>query len=840
MDLELTSGLVLLLTAAPISVGIGWYAWRNRSLPGVPPFLIAVPLGGLWALAGAVELVAPGLDNKLIWANIQYLAICFLCVAWLAVALDYAGHRAWLTPARILALCVIPLITTVLVWTNDYHHLMRATVWLDTSGSYDVVGRTWGAWFWVHSAYSYTLLAAAIGVLISVSLTAPSLYRRQPIALVAGSLIPIVFHIVFMVSPEIAPAWDYTPVGFTIGGIVIAWGLFRIPLFNLVPIARHALVEGMADAVLVLDEADRVVDLNASAQTLISRPKKQILGRPLADSWSAWSQMAAPYAAGATQAQLRLGENGNTRHYEVKWSPLSRHESHKQTVGRIVVARDVTERVLMEESLRQQALTDGLTGLPNRALFMARLEDAIHQARRRANGLFGVMVLDLDRFKLINDSIGHLAGDVLLQSVAAKLKRCVREADTVARMGGDEFMILLHDISNARDLLPILDRIQEELRAPVYFRQQEMTAGSSVGVVIWDPSYESPEDLLRAADTAMYQAKEAGRGCHRIFDEDMHKTVLRTLQAETDLRTSLRQREFSLAYQPVVDLRTGAIHSLEALVRWHHPLRGTVFPHEFISIAENSGLIIQLGDLGLEEVCSQISRWQFPGCAAARLPVRLNLSPRQLTEPDFVESVVASLTEWRVPSDRLTLEITESALIRDPLKSKQAMRQLRELGMRLSLDDFGTGWSSLQHLSTFPVQELKIDHSFVSRLARGNTDFEVVRSLIALAHTLGLTVTGEGVEHSEQWRFLEELGCDYGQGYYVGQPMEPDELLEFLDDLDRGSCELDRPAQPRRGRTSPDLLPAPDESRTPDESSQRHEAGLPVWLAGPSLSFPEP
>jgi diguanylate cyclase (GGDEF)-like protein len=498
-----------------------------------------------------------------------------------------------------------------------------------------------------------------------------------------------------------------------------------------------------------------------------------------------------------------------------------------------VVVQDVTERVVLEENLRRQALTDGLTGLPNRALFMTRLDDAVRQARRRTDTLFAVTVLDLDRFKLINDTIGHLAGDVLLRSVAAKLSRCVREADTVARMGGDEFMILLHDIGSIRDLLPILDRIHQELRIPVVFRQHEMTTDASVGVVIWDPSFENPEDLLRAADTAMYRAKEDGRGCHRVFDEDMHRALLRTLKDENDLRTSIKQREFSLAYQPIVDLRTGTILSLEALIRWHHPERGVVFPGEFLAVAENSGLIVTLGEMCLEEVCSQISRWQSPTCPAARLPIGFNLSPRQLTEHDFVPNVAALLAEWRIPPERVILEITESALVRDPGRARQAMQELRDMGMRLCLDDFGTGWSSLQHLSAFPVQQLKIDHSFVSRLAQGNIDYEVVRSLTSLAHTLGLQVIGEGVERSEQWRLLEGIGCDCAQGYYVARPMDPDELVQFLDDLVRGTCEANRPARPRA------VAASSARSESDGEATRPHEAGVPVWTTPPPLALEE-
>lgn len=827
MEFELTSGLVLVLLGVPVALGLAWYAWRNRRLPGALPFLGVLPLAALWSLSLAGELLAPTLDDKFIWSNLQYFAKAFIPVAWLVVLLDYAGHQAWLRPRRLVALAVVPLVTTVLFWTNDLHHLIRASEWLHTDGTVEVAGFRWGIWFWIHMLYSYALLTAASALMISVCCSSPPLYRRQPLALLAGSAIPIAAHMTFIFSEQLDITWDYTPIGFTIGGVIIAWGLFHIHLFNLAPVARHTLVEDMTDGVLVLDSSDRVVDLNKSAEGLIGTARRKILSRPLAEVWEAWSHVTASCPPESCHAALRLGDDGDTHHFEVKWSPVRRH---RETVGRLVVVQDVTERVLMEESLRRQALTDTLTGLPNRALFMTRLDDAIHQARRNDDALFAVMVLDLDRFKLINDTVGHLAGDVLLQSVAKALTRCVREADTVARMSGDEFMILLHGITSARALLPVMDRIHEELRTPVRFGQQEMTTDASVGVVFWDPSYQDSEDLLRAADTAMYRAKEDGRGCHRVFDEDMHKSLMRMLKDENDLRTALRQREFSLAYQPIVDLGTGRVHSLEALIRWHHSERGVVFPKEFLAVAENSGVIVPLGEMCLEEVCSQISRWQSPALPVAQLPIGLNVSPRQLTESDFVQNVAALLSDWRVPAGRLTLEITETALMRDPAGTKQVMQELRRMGVRLCLDDFGTGWSSLRHLSTFPVQQLKIDHSFVSRMARGNTDYEVVRSLASLGHSLGLQVIGEGVERSNQWRLLEDVGCDCAQGYYIARPMDPDELLQFLEDLARGTCEANRPAR-ARAATVPSAA-----AKREHEATLPREAGAPVWKTPPPLA----
>ncbi|MBN1319649.1 MAG: EAL domain-containing protein, partial [Thermoleophilia bacterium] len=357
------------------------------------------------------------------------------------------------------------------------------------------------------------------------------------------------------------------------------------------------------------------------------------------------------------------------------------------------------------------------------------------------------------------------------------------------------------------DLLPIIQRMKEELRMPVYFRQQEMIAGSSIGVVIWNPSYEDPDDLIRAADTAMYQAKETGRGCHCIFDESMHTQILRAVKNEADLRAAIRERSFSMAYQPVVELRTGALISLEALLRWHHPERGTLLPQEFLSIAESSGLIVPVGEIALDEVCSQISRWQAPGHPAADLPVSVNISPRQLLEPDFLKSVLGRLGQWRIPSDSLILEITENALIANPSAAKLMMRKLRGIGLELYLDDFGAGWSSLRHLTTLPVQGFKIDTGFISELSENSADLAVVRSLTTLAHSLGMKVVAEGLERCDQWCLLEETGCDDAQGFYIAAPLEPDALAEFLEDLEHGSCML--PRVERAVRKSPSTVDEP-------------------------------
>jgi diguanylate cyclase (GGDEF)-like protein/PAS domain S-box-containing protein len=783
VQFDFTPGIVLPALATPIALALAWRTWRFRALPGATPFIFIAGIAVIWSAFNAMELATVGLQGKLVWNDLQYIAIVFMPVAWLVMALDYTGRRSWLTVKHVLALLAFPIITLALLWTNQYHHLMRTTAWLDTNGSYAVLGRTFGVWFWIHTAYSYFAAAAATLLLLEAARRVPPHYRGQPLMLLAGFAVPLAWNITYVLFPGVLPRHDFTPAIFGIAGIIVMWGLSRFRLFTLVPVARHALVENMADGLLVLDEAHRVVDFNDAARKLIGQPGARIFGRPLAETWDAWTQLAAAYRAGMGEAPLSLLNEGSRRDYEVKMSSLT---SRDHVIGRLLVIHDVTERSLMEESLRRQALTDSLTGLPNRTLFMARLDDAVRQVRRTKTPIFAVMVLDLDRFKLVNDSIGHLAGDFLLENVASKLKRCVRDVDVVARMGGDEFMILVHGVTTALDVLPVVERIQSELGVPIHLAQQEIASSASIGVAIWEEAYGGPEEVLRAADTAMYQAKEAGGSCYRIFDEMMHESVLRALKAEIELRSAVKREEFVLVYQPIVDLSTGAICSLEALIRWRHQEHGTILPGEFIEIAERSGLIVPLGALALEEVCSQLSRWRAPGCQVSGLPVSLNVSPRQLIETDFVNTMLACMDEWRVSPQSIILEVTETALVRDPLKSKQVMMELREAGIRLCLDDFGTGWSSLRHLTTFPVQHLKIDRSFISKIAGGSTEFEIVRSIISLAHSIGLEVTGEGVEEEEQLRLLTSLGCDHAQGYFIGRPMAAEALSGYVGDLQQG------------------------------------------------------
>ena len=322
MNLGDLTGVAVLCATAPIALVVLAVAWRSRALPGVRPFMVIVGLALWWSISSSAELFAAGLDSKLVWANLEYVSITLLPVALLAMAVDYTGHREWLTPARLLPLCAVPLATTFFLWTDQHFHLMRTSSVLDTTGSYPVVGHSWGPWFWVHAGYSYLLLSLAAGLLIAALFTRPQLHRNRLSAILVGTLASMVAGLVETFVRSSGSLDDSTPAVLILAVLLLSWGLLRVRIFNLVPIARHALVENMRDGVLVLDSAQQVVDLNESARRLIGRAKARILGRPLADCWDAWQQIAVPYAAGAGQAQLRLGVDGSERHYEVRSSPL--------------------------------------------------------------------------------------------------------------------------------------------------------------------------------------------------------------------------------------------------------------------------------------------------------------------------------------------------------------------------------------------------------------------------------------------------------------------------------------------------------------------------------------
>jgi len=445
------------------------------------------------------------------------------------------------------------------------------------------------------------------------------------------------------------------------------------------------------------------------------------------------------------------------------------------------------ERKKMEAQLRYDAFHDALTGLPNRALFLDRLSHALQLSQRRSHlnnayldEQFGVLFLDLDRFKMVNDSLGHLAGDQLLKIVAKRLIDCLRGGDTAARLGGDEFVMLLVEIQDINDVIEVAQRIQALLKAPILINGNEIFISTSIGITLNSSHYTQPDELLRDADTAMYRAKDKGRGRYEIFNSSMHTEALKKLRLENDLRRAIERQELRVYYQPVVSLKSGQILGFEALVRWQHPEQGLISPAEFIPLAEDAGLVGAIDFWVLEKACIQLRIWQDRFPSAADLTMNVNLSGKQFTKPDLVSQIEQILKRTNVSNSSLKIEVTESILIEKTSLATQILSELNELNIQICIDDFGTGYSSLSYLHRFPIHTLKIDQSFIARLNNNPEDGEIVKAIIILGINLGLNVIAEGVETAEQLNFLEANNCHAGQGYYLFKPMEANAVTKLL------------------------------------------------------------
>lgn len=475
----------------------------------------------------------------------------------------------------------------------------------------------------------------------------------------------------------------------------------------------------------------------------------------------------------------------STPHFETEYRIRHEDGSYRWALTRGIVVRDargrpqriagsltdITERKTVEEQLMHDALHDSLTGLPNRTLFLDRLAYAIRQTARRREQLFAVLFLDLDRFKNINDSLGHAVGDLLLVSIARRLESLLRPADSVARLGGDEFAILTADLESPNDATRVANRMLRELSIPYHVEGHEVYTSASIGITISSTGYGRAEDMLRDADTAMYRAKSLGKARHQVFDPQMHVRAVELLELETDLRRALDRDELCLHYQPIVRLESGRVEGFEALIRWQHPKRGLIYPDRFMSVAEETGLIRHIGLWVLRAACDQMSTWQkqFP---TSPLSISVNLSGREFAQHDLVDQVKGVLSHSELLPGSLRLEITESMVMEDVDAVIAKLEELRKMAVRCHLDDFGTGFSSLSNLHRMPTDTLKIDRSFVSTVGQEKQGAAIVGTIVALARKLGMSVSAEGLETAEQVAQLRGLACQLGQGYYFSEPVD--------------------------------------------------------------------
>ncbi len=451
------------------------------------------------------------------------------------------------------------------------------------------------------------------------------------------------------------------------------------------------------------------------------------------------------------------------------------------SVGGIVLnSRDITERTTLRDRLQHQAFHDPLTGMPNRALFLDRLKHALVRASRRQESVT-VMFLDLDNFKVINDSLGHQGGDQLLIAIGERLKQCLRPADTAARLGGDEFTVLLDELTDTKDALEIAKRIQANLQAPLDLDGHEVFTTVSIGIVISTAETEHPETVLRDADVAMYRAKTSGKAQYAIFDRSMNQHALERLQLASDLRHAIDRGELRVFFQPLIDLPSGRISGTEALVRWQHPGRGLLLPGAFIQLAEETGMIMSIGMWVLEEACRQTRLWQDQHAQEPPLTVSVNVSARQFQHPTLANDVAGILARTGLAPQCLELELTESILMENAQANLATLQQIKQLGVQLAIDDFGTGYSSLAYLKQFPIDILKVDRSFIDQLGHPTSDNAIVEAIRTIALALNLNIVGEGIENANQLAHLQRLGYHRGQGYYFARPVAAADLAGLLD-----------------------------------------------------------
>lgn len=754
-----------MLAGVPLTLALAVYAWRQRSQPGAvycAPLLVAV---AVWSTGAAFEALGTTLEGQLFWARFQYFGIAPVAPLWLLVALDYTGRTRSLRRRWIAGLFLPAVVTLVLAWTYPAQRLLWREVHLSTAGRFPDLVVERGPWFWIgHAAYGWGLVALGILLLVRQLRRTSPLHRGQAAVLAGAGFVPCVANVLYLAGASPIPHVDPTPLGFTVAGVLLAWGLFSFRLFDLAPVAYETVVRSIGETVVVVDLKDRIVAMNPMAEKRLGRKASEVVGRPVDEVYARWSDIVERFReTQQARAEVTLETLRGPRDIELRIFPL--HDTRGAFSGRVVLSQDITDRKTYERRIEELAYRDPLTGLPNRRALKEDAEKALALARRRKWGL-AVLFLDLDGFKAVNDALGHAVGDEILAQVAGRLKETVRQGDLLARLGGDEFAMLLHDCS-AEQAHTSAQRVLAVLEEPFRVETTSLYVEASIGIALHPQDGATVSDLLTHADVAMYQAK-AQRAAIGFYDAARDTFTPEQLFLESELRQALDRRELVVHYQSIRELRSGRRVGVEALVRWPHPRRGLLGPGDFLPVAESRRLSGLIDHLVLRRALRDAS-------ALGDLWLAVNLSGASLGDPSFPATVRRELERSGVEPGRLVLEVTETVLA-SPERVSAAVRELKELGVRLASDDFGGGLSCLASLRSLPFDLLKLDRYVVQGLESRPEDRAIVKAAVAIADTLGLRVVAEGVERDSQLEWLKAQGCDLAQGFLIDRPRDLREL----------------------------------------------------------------
>ena len=782
-----------------------------------------------WAAWNALEYLTPDLRTKLIFANLEYLAIAAIPVFWFAFgSILEREERTGTTRTPPLVIWIIPMVTAILVWFDPILGIVRHSFRLDVASGFTVIAKEFGPWFWVHSAYSYILIILGTVLILRALHAAHGTRRAQRITLVVGSLLPLAANILYVTKIVPLGGIDPTPLAFSLTGLLLVLNLTRFRFLSLVSSAQATAIEQLRDAVLILDRDGRLAYVNAAARSTFAVSGGDV-GKKLVEMGPPYSGLPSAREGGSDASTEEAVLSHNERLYETRTGDIVRRG---RRIGAVVTFFDVTRRASAEEGLKEanllladriaertlaleesnlkltaelehrkraelqlshNVLHDPLTGMANRSLALSRIQQLVMRSHRDPTLTYAILFIDLDGFKTINDSFGHSAGDSFLCEVASRLKRSVREVDLVARVGADEFVIVLDGLTAIENLDTITDRVVDNMCGPISLGSSTVIPSASIGIASGRSDYKDPESVLHDSEIAMQRAKSAGRNSRVVFAEEMRLLVDERNLLSAALRIAIASGGISLAYQPIVRVN-GRPAGWEVLARWRHETLGPISPDRFIPIAEESGLIIPLGAYVLVETLKTAAALRGEGLlddgsSAGTMFFAVNVSAIQFGQRDFPEFVLSSLDRLKLPRTILHLELTESAIMENRDVATHVIERLSAEGISFSLDDFGTGYSSLGYLHRIPIDCVKIDRSFTSRMDPSQGDepaAEIVRGIISLSHELGKTVVAEGIETEAQARLLREYGCDFAQGYFFGKPMDKAALNESLRSATRG------------------------------------------------------